>query len=429
MLATDLFKFICFTLVRVSCRLGQVTWWLINGTWRGIQQSKLPKNYHRSTQLLNVWFKYRFDKILSPTSLSEFLTTHGGFVHPEKVIQDNITLYSLSPSQAVFIQSDKDVNVFDSNVAAFAKEGQHRVAKALYVMPIESFHKLADKVGGPHAPLILLGNTTRCGSTLLAQMLDKTDQIACISEPAAFDAIAMACQNQQMTRQQLDRYITSGIRLICKPVDRKISAYFIKIVATSMTHMADIREVFPDTKLLFMYREGLDVAVSMASTAYVAPMWSALLILGRIHKAVARTMVEQMGLPGKYVNFRIKNDVLTGVMVWVLLCKKYLTLRSENLPICAIKYEDLIEDPEYTLEQMFSYCDLPRFEMKKALRGMEHDSQRSSVFSKANISKKSPKLKLPNHLLPEARAFCEQHGIPSVPDPCVLEGTISHRTP
>jgi len=42
----------------------------------------------------------------------------------------------------------------------------------LIVVPLSTFHRLSELIGDPQGQLIFLFNTTRCGSTLLAQVHD-----------------------------------------------------------------------------------------------------------------------------------------------------------------------------------------------------------------------------------------------------------------
>jgi len=43
--------------------------------------------------------------------------------------------------------------------------------RRLIVVPLSTFHRMAVQIGDPDAKLIFLFNTTRCGSTLLTQVL------------------------------------------------------------------------------------------------------------------------------------------------------------------------------------------------------------------------------------------------------------------
>ena len=209
-------------------------WWWLNGTYAKLSRVEIPECYHESTQVLDIWFRYRFDKLMSRPSSSDYITTHRGFVDPDKVLRDNITLYELTPQKAVFIESPENINVYHSSVASFVKEGQFNHGQILYVMPITSFYQLAEKVGRPQAPIIFFGHTSRCGSTLLTQLMDSTDEIVSMSEPAAFEAITFACQNNLLSDEHLNRYIVSGISMLCKPVSRKPCAYFIKMSGAAM---------------------------------------------------------------------------------------------------------------------------------------------------------------------------------------------------
>ena len=428
MVGLEILKLLLFLTLRTAYTAIQYMWWWLNGTYTELSRVERPECYHESTQVLDIWFRYRFDKVISRPSSSDYITTHRGFVDPDLVLRDNITLYELTPLKAVFIESPENINVYHSSVASFVKEGQFNHGQRLYVMPITSFYKLAEKVGRPQAPIILLGNTSRCGSTLLTQLMDSTDEIVSMSEPAAFEAVTFACQDKLFSDEHLDRYIVSGISMLCKPMPRKPCAYFIKMSGAAMIHMEKVRDLFPDTKLLFMYREGLEVAVSLVKISYKLPILRIIFTLGRFHRIFTRTFFEAAtGAPGKEFDFRIKHQVLYTLMIWVIMCKKYLNLRQEGYPLSAIKFEDLISDPKYTLQELFKYCELPQMYVEKALRGMDADSQRHSVLSKDNLINCARGLTLPSNLLAEAQAFCDKHGVPRVPDTCVLEGTISHR--
>ena len=266
-------------------------------------------------------------------------------------------------------------------------------------MPITSFYKLVEKVGRPQAPIILLGHTSRCGSTLLTQLMDHTDEIVSMSKPAAFEAVALACQEKLVSDEHLDRYIVSAISMLCKPLSKIPCVYFIKMGGTAMVHMEKVEDLIPDTKVIFMYREGLDVAVSLVKISYKLPILRILFTSGRFHRTFTRTFFEAVtGVPGKEFDFRIKHQVLFMLMIWVILCKKYLNLCQEGYPLAAIKFEDLVSDPKYTLQELFKYCELPQMYVEKALRGMAVDSQRHSVLSKDNLINCARGLTLPSNL-------------------------------
>ena len=125
--------------------------------------------------------------------------------------------------------------------------------------------------------------------------------------------------------------------------------------------MKEVRDLFPDTELIFRYREGLDVAVSLVKISYKLPILRIVFTLGRFHRTCTRKLYEAAsGLPGEEFDFRIKHRVLYTLIIWVTLCKKYLNLRQEGYLLAAIKFEDLVSDPKYTSQELFKYCELPQ---------------------------------------------------------------------
>jgi len=53
----------------------------------------------------------------------------------------------------------------------FMYMAQMKYCRRVIVVPLSAFHRLAEQIGDPDAELIFLFNTTRCGSTLLTQVL------------------------------------------------------------------------------------------------------------------------------------------------------------------------------------------------------------------------------------------------------------------
>jgi len=53
----------------------------------------------------------------------------------------------------------------------FMYMAQMKYCRRLIVVPLSTFHRMAVQIGDPDAKLIFLFNTTRCGSTLLTQVL------------------------------------------------------------------------------------------------------------------------------------------------------------------------------------------------------------------------------------------------------------------
>jgi len=83
----------------------QSIFWQLNGTAQKIREARLPHNYERSAQVLDVVLVHKFCRGQSIT-VNDFLCTHNRFEHPQYIIDnDNITLMTINEHHAVFCES------------------------------------------------------------------------------------------------------------------------------------------------------------------------------------------------------------------------------------------------------------------------------------------------------------------------------------
>ena len=117
--------------------------WMLNGTYFWRWRCRRLHNYQWSAQLMDVWYRHKIDVILEENSPDNFIYTHHGFVNPECVLRDNVTLYAIDLHEAVFVEVDESIDVCSGDVAGFVNEGQFLHAKRIYIMPISSLNRLA----------------------------------------------------------------------------------------------------------------------------------------------------------------------------------------------------------------------------------------------------------------------------------------------
>ena len=63
------------------------------------------------------------------------------------------------------------VHLWRSEYGSFIREAQVRFCSHLIVVPLTTFHRLAEAIGDPKGELIFLFSTPRCGSTLLTEVI------------------------------------------------------------------------------------------------------------------------------------------------------------------------------------------------------------------------------------------------------------------
>ena len=113
-------------------------WWLLRGVAFRRWRNQRPHNFDRSAHVQNVVFRYKMDPVLEFSAEYNFVTTHHSFVHPDYVLRDTVTLYQVTPSEALFVETGSDVDVTLSDVSSFMRVGQFSHARKLIIMPITS---------------------------------------------------------------------------------------------------------------------------------------------------------------------------------------------------------------------------------------------------------------------------------------------------
>ena len=98
---------ILYTLVRLVFIAVQRVCWQLNGTARRVRDARLPRNYERSAQVLDVVLRHKFSDSFQ-TSIDHFLCTHNRFENPQYIIDnDNISLMTITDHDAVFCEPEK----------------------------------------------------------------------------------------------------------------------------------------------------------------------------------------------------------------------------------------------------------------------------------------------------------------------------------
>ena len=98
---------ILYTLVRLVFIAVQRVCWQLNGTARRVRDARLPRNYERSAQVLDVVLRHKFSDLI-PTTIDHFLCTHNRFENPQYIIDnDNISLMTITDHDAVFCEPEK----------------------------------------------------------------------------------------------------------------------------------------------------------------------------------------------------------------------------------------------------------------------------------------------------------------------------------
>jgi len=93
-----------YKLLRLIFLTVQSIFWQLNGTARKLRDARLPHNYERSAQVLDVILRHKFCRAQA-TTVDNFLCTHYRFERPQYIVDnDNVTLLTITEHDAVFCE-------------------------------------------------------------------------------------------------------------------------------------------------------------------------------------------------------------------------------------------------------------------------------------------------------------------------------------
>ncbi|MGH8332147.1 MAG: sulfotransferase family protein [Pseudomonas fluorescens] len=108
------------------------------------------------------------------------------------------------------------------------------------------------------APSAFIFHASRCGSTLISQMLARLDSHIVISEPPPLDALLRSGLPAVERRAAVEGLLSAyGQRRL--GVEQRL---VIKLDAWNIAELPLLRESYPQTPWLFLYRDPLEIAVS-----------------------------------------------------------------------------------------------------------------------------------------------------------------------
>ena len=402
-----------FLIFRLLYHIVQALFWRWNGVHDKLKLSR--SKYNTSAQVLDIVWRWKLDELIQPPSRVEFIYRHNKFVDPDYVLQDHISLYYVTPSEAVFVETNPNVDVAHSSTDSFLRVAQYRHAKRLVVLPMRSFEALAEEVGDPSAKVILLNNTGRCGSTLVSQILEHTQHCVSLSEPWFLNF--PVDYGRALSQTEVDGIMINCMRLQCKPQkNKKIDAFLVKPMGQHTQYAPMYARIYKNSTQLFLYRNALKTADSFYRFAQT-------FLITRVLYNVNRVVPLMEMLLGVKRNSGLRNldSRSIGLYIWASSYHTYTELYKQGLDIRALRYEDFVSDSSNSTCIMLRYCELPEVWAVEGVKAMLKDSQRSSAISKDNINRK--KLNMDHDM---AHQICSYFNLPNINEECILDGTITY---
>jgi hypothetical protein len=348
----------------------------------------------------------------------DFVTIHEGFEDPEILLKDECSLYTITPTEAVFVQREpnKPSHLFYSD---FYVLHQLYSAEKVITVPLNQFNRLAEEMKDDGAKLIILQNQARCGGTLLTSLFKETERCVCFNEPACFTAVCTYILSDNIWHGATARRLYKNtVRMLCKPqtgFGDKILAYVVKpsvlnILITELTN-----DVFPDATQFFMYRDPVTVAISLRRIGQVLNSLKMMYHLPNIPNSMA-FLIRFIGHTN--VAFRnwssvIHQELEVGFRCACHATNCYLMALQHGVNIHGLRYDDLVSHTDDIIRGVFKVCQLPDSLVEKAKGALNKDSQENSPVRREIVQKAMPHPPEPTPEFMEiARALADEFGVP-----------------
>lgn len=383
---------------------------------------KLLRKFVTNARILNINQKVR-QNATAFVSLRDFDVTSGGTVSLKTIAQKpNISLYALNHfnREAIFVETPQEI---DLAARPFLYQAQYENAVRLYSMSYKSFFKLAEMVRQPDKQLILIHSVGRCGSTLLSSVFNNLDDVLSLSEPEAFTEIVKRREPDGRNEDEMARLLDAVIQVQCRPTPHLApQMYAIKFRSFSTVMIDLLHKVAPQSKHIFLYRNAEDRARSIARAFKTVEAETEAMDASNL-----RVRSKFVPLLHNYAD-RATSGTLSKVefsmLAWLSGMQKYMEMHAAGIPMCAVRYEDMIAQPEPIVRTLFEYCRLPTTPERivQGVKAFTKDSQQGSSLARTNLKQDQQNQLTDEHLQAIRQLLAEHSTIPS--SDFVVPGTI-----
>lgn len=112
------------------------------------------------------------------------------------------------------------------------------------------------------APTALIFHASRCGSTLMAQMLAALPDRIVLSEPPPLDSLLRAERSDPSLAGQLQNHVAALLSAYGQPRQANEQRLFVKLDAWNLFEASQLAALYPQVPRIFLYRDPLEIAVS-----------------------------------------------------------------------------------------------------------------------------------------------------------------------
>jgi hypothetical protein len=298
---------------------------------------------------------------------------------PQKVAAAEIVLgkgwslftFDFKRNAAVFLRA---ASLGDFSKAPFVYNLQFEQATEIAVVPFNELLTATENL--PDIPkLIQFFSTGHCGSTLLHHAFNRVSGVCCISEPIAFNALALNSDGvDDAMKRQLAR---SALRLLALFAGAETARLIVvKHFSQSTAQLKLLSKAQPQSQNLFLYRD----ALGWTNSAYhfVQKYGTAMAVTKDQRSLLWRLL--SGGMPENYLDgiFDLHAEGLSfdrlAAAAWATQIQHYNEAVQQGVSLYPLRYNELIAGREAAMGHLFQSFGLPADAVAATLSVFDKDA-------------------------------------------------------
>ena len=362
------------------------------------KEQEMSKEYEHSAHIMTIYSRATIS-LFGNHDETNFLCLHDQYVHPNYILEnDHVMLMGVDDKRAYFCISDEKVDPYHSSVGPFLWANTFIAIKKILILDINHFHRLAKVRGDPfekgQLDITIIHMTSRCGSTLLGQILERVPRTRVMSEPKPFSYIGNMYLTGKISYVEYQHLLDSTFRIQCKK-EKGIDKIIMKWGPTAMSTIPFLKEKYPDLKLVFNTRN-LKETYGSIKKVFDSILPVSMLIV----TAFNMTFFAHEHIPIHYDDIKwwkiyrknrlcFDEDVERAKFLffnWWGAIELYRKMKHKY--VATVIFEDLVIDPKKEIENLFDALKISKEHLNCSLEALKIDSQQGMFGKRGSLATK-----------------------------------------
>jgi hypothetical protein len=227
------------------------------------------------------------------------------------------------------------------------------------------------------APTAFIFHVSRCGSTLLAQLLSLDEQNITLAEPPIFDEVLreISFKNPDISEEKIGESLKAVVKFLGQKRTGEEQNFFIKLDSWHIFYYEKLRKLYPETPFIFSFRRPDEVIRSQVqeSGMHAAP--------GVIQPAIFGFTLEEI--------LQVERPVYVAKVLEKYF-ERYLAIIEKDNNALFINYAEGILTSLDKIEQFLKLKIEPSVKQKMVERTQFHSKRPNTVFEEKSLEDELP---------------------------------------